>query len=262
MPAGTPGSKGTGTRHRRRPPPARPRATPARTAVQIGPVLTTGAMARPSPRPACAGRPLGASAGRRSAPHAWHCWDPSTVGAEQLGHVLTIARHPSRLRLPAGACPRLSPSYSKPGTHRQSTPADRAPGSGHAAAATYSAGGAHVPTRAIEPDPGPGGEDESPAGTHPTRPAIGPVPIQDEALCRDAAFDLGKDSRPGLPGRRETPKDLVGWDEPERVPNRSVDDDTEAVGRKGSVHEPGPAEVELDSFEVSVVVRIHVVRAS
>jgi hypothetical protein len=89
------------------------------------------------------------------------------------------------------------------------------------------------------------------------------VPVEDEVLRGHPALDLGKDGRPGLVRGRETPKDLVRRDQPERVPNRSVDDDAEAIGRARSVHELGPAEVELDSFEISVVVvRIHFVRAS
>lgn len=63
---------------------------------------------------------------------------------------------------------------------------------------------------------GPGGEDQIPTGTDSTGPAIGPVPVKDEALRRDPALDLGKDGRPGLVRGRETPKDLVGGDQPER----------------------------------------------
>ena len=91
-----------------------------------------------------------------------------------------------------------------------------------------------------------------------------PMPVENEATRRDPSLGLGHDRGPCLECGCEAAYDLVRRDQPERIPNRTVDPDLEWLPGLSPVSASlEAAEVRyFGDFHVIVVVRIHRVRAS
>ena len=91
-----------------------------------------------------------------------------------------------------------------------------------------------------------------------------PMPVENEATRRDPSLGLGHDGRPCLECGCEAAYDFVRRDQPERIPDRTVDPDLQrfpGLSRVSSSLEA--AEVrDLGDFHVIVGGCIHRVRAS
>jgi len=94
--------------------------------------------------------------------------------------------------------------------------------------------------------------------------AVCPMPVENQATSRDSSRSLGHDRGPCLERGFEAAYDLVRRDQPERIPDRTVDPDLQRLPGLSRVSTPlEAAEVRnLRDFHVIVAVCIHRVRAS